>query len=167
MKKIGPKELAANPIKLIGEEWMLISSGSKEKFNSMTASWGGMGYLWNKPVAFIFIRPERYTYEFVEKNDFLTLSFFAPEYKKALSIFGSKSGRDTDKVAETGLTPQFTELGNPTYEEARIVMECRKLYSEMLSAESFIDKTAIAKWYGPGNNLHKMYVVEIVNLWIK
>ena len=167
MKKIDPKELAANPIKLIGEEWMLISSGSKEKFNSMTASWGGMGYLWNKPVAFIFIRPERYTYEFVEKNDFLTLSFFAPEYKKALTIFGSKSGRDTDKVAETGLTPQFTELGNPTYDEARIVIECRKLYSEMLSAESFIDKTAIEKWYGSGNNLHKMYVVEIVNLWIK
>lgn len=167
MKKIDPKELAENPIKLIGEEWMLVSSGPKEKFNSMTASWGGIGFLWNKPVAFVFIRPERYTFEFTEQNEFLTLSFFAPEYKKALGVFGSKSGRDTDKVAETGLTPYFTELGNPAYREARIVMECRKMYSEMLSEGSFTDKTPLEKWYGPDNGLHKMYVVEIVNLWIE
>ena len=92
--KISPKEISENPIKLIGQDWMLISAGSPEKFNSMTASWGGIGFMWNKPVAFAVIRPTRYTFEFVESRKRFTLSFFSQNYKKALGIFGSKSGRD-------------------------------------------------------------------------
>ena len=96
------KEDALN---LIGKQWMLVTAGTSEKFNTMTASWGGLGWLWNKPVAFVFIRPERYTHGFIEASDCMTLSFYGEEYREALKICGTKSGRDIDKVAATGLTP--------------------------------------------------------------
>ena len=105
MKAIEPSLVKDNFIEIIGKEWMLVTAGTKEKFNTMTASWGGIGWLWNKPVAFVFIRPERYTYEFVEKNDYLTLSFLGEENKKIHAVCGSKSGRNIDKVKETGLKP--------------------------------------------------------------
>ena len=98
MKKLEVKDLKENFFEAIGKEWMLVTDGTKEKFNTMTASWGGIGWLWNKPVAFVFIRPERYTYEFVEKNDYLTLSFLGEENKKIHAVCGSKSGRNIDKV---------------------------------------------------------------------
>lgn len=167
MKKIEMVELTENVVKLIGEKWMLISAGNSEKFNLMTASWGGVGFLWNKPVAFIFVRPERYTFSFVEREEYFTLSFFGEEYRKMLTLCGTKSGRDIDKIAETGLSPYFTDLGNPVYREAEITFECRKMYADMLSEDAFIDKSPLSKWYGEKNGLHKMYVAEIVNVWIK
>ena len=97
MQELAIKDLTENFFEAIGKEWMLVTSGSKEKFNTMTASWGGIGFLWNKAVAFIFIRPERYTYEFIEKNDMLTLSFLGSGNRSIYNICGSKSGRDTDK----------------------------------------------------------------------
>ena len=103
MKKLEVKDLKENFFEAIGKEWMLVTAGTKEKFNTMTASWGGIGWLWNKPVAFVFIRPERYTYEFIEKSDYLTLSFLGEANKKVHAICGSKSGRDMDKVKATGL----------------------------------------------------------------
>ena len=109
MKKVEVKELSENFFEAIGKEWMLVTAGNKEAFNTMTASWGGIGWLWNKPVAFVFVRPERYTYEFIEKGDFLTLSFLGEENKKIHSVCGSKSGREVDKVKETGLKPLFRE----------------------------------------------------------
>ena len=110
MKKLEVKDLKENFFEAIGKEWMLVTAGTKEKFNTMTASWGGIGWLWNKPVAFVFIRPERYTYEFVEKNDYLTLSFLGEENKKIHAVCGSKSGRNMDKVKETGLKPVFRKV---------------------------------------------------------
>lgn len=112
MKKLEVKDLKENFFEAIGKEWMLVTAGTKEKFNTMTASWGGIGWLWNKPVAFVFVRPERYTYEFIEKSDYLTLSFLGEANKKIHAVCGSKSGRDTDKVKATGLKPVFTEQGN-------------------------------------------------------
>ena len=81
-------------IKAIGKEWMLVTAGTPDKFNTMTASWGGVGYLWNKAVAFVFIRPERYTHEFVENNERLTLAFLGNENREILNFCGTKSGRD-------------------------------------------------------------------------
>lgn len=104
MKKLEVKDLKENFFEAIGKEWMLVTAGTKEKFNTMTASWGGIGWLWNKPVAFVFVRPERYTYEFIEKSDYLTLSFLGEANKKIHAVCGSKSGRDTDKVKATGDT---------------------------------------------------------------
>lgn len=166
MKKIEAKEIDRNMISLIGEKWMLITAGNKDAFNTMTANWGSIGYLWNKPVAFIFVRPERYTFEFTEDNDFVTLSFFDEKYRDALKICGSKSGRHSDKLAETDLTPHETTLGNIAFKEAEIVLECRKIYGDFLDPEKFTDVSPLEKWYGEGG-MHKMYILEIVNAWIK
>lgn len=165
--KISPKEISENPIKLIGQDWMLISAGSPEKFNSMTASWGGIGFMWNKPVAFAVIRPTRYTFEFVESRKRFTLSFFSQNYKKALGIFGSKSGRDCDKVAESGLTPFFTESGAPAYEEAKLILDCSAIYSQTLDESAFLDSEALKKWYYSSDPLHKLYVAEINDVLIR
>lgn len=167
MKRIEIKDLTENFFETISKEWMLFTAGTPEHFNTMTASWGGIGFLWNKPVAFVFIRPERYTYEFAEKNEYLTLSFLGDENRQIYNICGSKSGRDTDKVKETGLKPQPTPTGNITFEQSRLTLECRKLYSRMLEPESFIDKQPLEKWYSENNGMHKMYIVEIVNVWKK
>ena len=164
--KISPKEISENPIKLIGQDWMLISAGSPEKFNSMTASWGGIGFMWNKPVAFAVIRPTRYTFEFVESRKRFTLSFFSQNYKKALGIFVSKSGRDCDKVAESGLTPFFTESGAPAYEEAKLILDCSAIYSQTLDESAFLDSEALKKWYS-SDPLHKLYVAEINDVLIR
>ena len=102
--RIDPKELDQNVFSMIGEQWMLVTAGTAERCNTMTASWGGLGVLWGKPVATVYIRPQRYTLEFVEREDCFTLSFFGEEYRKALALCGSKSGRDVDKVKECGFT---------------------------------------------------------------
>ena len=164
-KKITAEELTANPFKLIGKDWMLITAGDKEKFNTMTASWGGVGIMWGKPVAFTFIRPQRYTFEFTENNDYYTMSFFDESYRDALKFCGSKSGRDVDKVKETGLMPAFTEDGVPYFEEAKLVLVCKKMYAQFLNEESITDSNSVKKWYN--DDYHKMYVSEIVKVLCK
>lgn len=152
---------------LIGKEWMLVTAGSKEKFNMMTASWGGIGWLWNKPVAFVFIRPERYTHDFVEANDRLTLSFYPKDMKKALQLCGTKSGRDTDKAEEASLSPVVLESGAITFNEARMTLDCRKLFKTEMTKPDFIDKNILERWYNeePGGGLHTIYVAEIENVY--
>ena len=164
MKKTELKTLASeNAFDLIGKEWMLVTAGNKEKLNTMTASWGGIGWLWNKPVAFVFIRPERYTHDFIECESRLTLSFYKEEFRGILQFCGTKSGRDVDKVKETGLTPVALESGAMTFEQARLTLDCRKLFKSPMAAADFIDKSILEKWYGsqPGGSLHDVYVVEI------
>ena len=156
------KEDALN---LIGKQWMLVTAGTSEKFNTMTASWGGLGWLWNKPVAFVFIRPERYTHGFIEASDCMTLSFYGEEYREALKICGTMSGRDTDKVAATGLTPEELESGNMTFGEARLTLDCRKLFKSSMQEANFIDKELLEMWYGAHGGLHDVYVVEIENVY--
>lgn len=164
MKKIDSRGIDRNAIELIGKDWMLVTAGDFENYNTMTASWGALGELWHKPVAFVFIRPQRYTYEFTEKNETMTLSFFSEEYKKALQICGTKSGRDYDKVAEAGLTPFETETGGVAFREAELILECRKLYADFINKDSFIVPELVEKNYQAGD-FHKMYIVEIVNAW--
>ena len=166
MERIEPNKLTENFFENISNEWMLITAGDKEKFNTMTASWGGIGYLWNKPVAFIFVRPERYTFEFLEKGDYFTVSFLGMENKDIHKICGKQSGRDIDKVKETGLVPHFTEMGNVCFEQSRITLECKKLYSDQIKKEGFADPEYIDRWYNTHGNFHQMYVAEIVNAWV-
>lgn len=164
--KLEASDLPDNVIQLIGKEWMLVTAGDESSFNTMTASWGGIGWLWNKPVAFVFVRPERYTYEFIEKSDYLTLSFLGEANKKIHAVCGSKSGRDTDKVKATGLKPVFTEQGNVLFEQARLSLEGRKLYADNIKPECFLDKESLEKWYDDAHGgFHKMYIVEIENIW--
>lgn len=167
MKKIEVSEIQENVVEIIGKEWMLVTAGTKEQFNTMTASWGGVGFLWNKPVVFVFIRPERYTYEFIEKNDLFTLAFLGEENKGIHKICGSKSGRDIDKVKETGLIPVVTEGGAITFQQSRLTLECRKLYRDIIKEESFLEQDLYPKWYSETKgNPHQVYVAEIVNVWI-
>lgn len=159
-----PELLTDNPFKLIGVDWMLITAGTAESFNTMTASWGGLGVLWDRKVAFCFIRPSRYTFEFVEKAQNFTLSFFEEKHRKALSFCGTHTGRDIDKVKETGLTP-IKEPGLIYFTEARLVLACRKLYYQDIVPANFLE-SKINDMYAK-KDYHRMYVGEIVKCLTK
>lgn len=166
-KAITPEELE-NAFRLIGKDWMLITAKGKDEngkdaLNTMTASWGGMGVLWNKPVAFCFVRPQRYTHALIEQSDRFSLSFFSEEYRSALRLCGTKSGRDVDKFAATGLTPTILE-NTPCIKEARITLLCRKLYADALKAEAFLDP-ALLQNYKDGD-FHTVYVAEIEKILV-
>jgi flavin reductase (DIM6/NTAB) family NADH-FMN oxidoreductase RutF len=159
--EISPLELNESPFRLIGKDWMLITAGTMDSWNTMTASWGGMGEIWFKPATFIFLRPQRYTLEFVEREPGFTLSFFDKEYRPALNFCGSHSGRDCDKAEATGLTPFATAGGSVAFEEARMVLDCKKLFAQDLDPAGFVDDTIIPKCY-PDNDFHRMFVGEVV-----
>ncbi len=165
-KEINPAEINDNFIKLIGSDWMLITAGDHVRQNCMTASWGGIGVMWNYPVAVAVIRPQRFTYEFTEREDKLTLSFLGEEYRKALTYCGTHSGRDEDKIANAGLSVAFTESDTPAIAQARLVLECKKLYVSDLKAENFLDQTIIKRWY-PEKDFHRAYVLQILKAYIK
>ena len=150
-KQISPKDIEGNIIKMVGDGWMLITAGNKEKFNSMTASWGGMG-VFNTPVTFILVHSKRYTYEFLEREDYYTLSFYDEKYRPVLkNIFGTKSGRDTDKVKESGFTPLFMAHGI-AYTEAKMIIVCKKRFAANTQ---------------PQGDCHKLYMGDIVSVWVK
>lgn len=165
-KNTGWQSLNENAIKLIGTDWMLITAGNTTNFNMMTASWGGLGWLWEKPVAFIFVRPQRYTHEFTEKEDYFTLTFYDESYKSTLLKMGSVSGRDFNKMSDSGLTPVATSNGSVAFKEARIIIECKKAYATPILYEGFKDKDIINSTY-PEKDFHTMYVGEIINVWTK
>ena len=165
-KEANIEEVRESAPKIIGKDWMLITAGNDSSFNTMTASWGGLGQLWNKNVAFIFVRPQRYTFEFTEREGYFTLSFFAEEYRQALTICGTKSGRDGNKVAEAGLTPYALPDSNMTFEQARMVIVCKKLYADFLNPKAFVDGSLVSEIY-PTSDFHKMYVGEIVQVYRK
>ena len=163
-KETKPELLTDNPFKLIGSDWMLITAGTPESFNTMPASWGGLGILWERKVAACFIRPTRYTFEFAERSTYFTLSFFEEQYRKALTYCGTHSGRNTDKVKEAGLTP-VKEDGFVYFEEARLVLACRKLYYQNIVPERFLDPK-IESMY-PQKDYHRMYIGEIVKCLVQ
>lgn len=160
---ISPEELE-NVFRLVGKDWMLITAEHGGTVNTMTASWGGMGVLWNKPVAFCFIRPQRHTFSLTEHSERFSLSFFTEDYRPALRLCGTKSGRDTDKFAEAGLTPADCD-GVPFVAEARLVLICRKLYADMLKKDAFTDPALLSNY--KDDDFHRMYVVEIEQAYIK
>ncbi len=163
-KEIAPQDINESAFKLIGKDWMLITAGEIDSFNTMTASWGGLGEIWFKPACFCVIRPQRHTFDFMEKGDSFTLCFFDQKHRKALEYCGSHSGRDVNKVKETGLTPLCFESGAVYFDEARIVLECRKMYFQDIDPKNFIDPT-IADAY-PENDYHRMYIGEVTKCLI-
>lgn len=165
MKITDIREIKESAAALFDEKWTLITAGTKDNYNTMTASWGGIGELWNKDVCFIFIRPQRYTFEFTEKEDYFTLSFFSEEYRKALAFCGRNSGRDCDKAKETGLSPIYFDESTG-FEESEITVLCKKLYYQDISPEGLIDKSIDSTCY-PEKDYHRMYVGEIVKVFVK
>ena len=161
---IAPAQITDNVFKLLDKDWMLVTAGTPDDFNTMTASWGHLGILWSLPVAIAYIRPQRYTYQFANKYPEYTLSFFTEPYRPILQFCGSRSGRNVDKVAETGLTALETDRGNVTYREARMVLECRKIYQDDLKKKNFL-LPEIAKKNYPKNDFHRFFMGEIVNVF--
>jgi flavin reductase (DIM6/NTAB) family NADH-FMN oxidoreductase RutF len=158
--EIKPEEISDNPFTLVGKDWMLITAGTRESFNTMTGAWGGLGIMWDKRVSYCVVRPTRHTYEFLEKSLFYTLSFLEEQYRDILVYCGTRSGRDVNKVAETGLTPVFHDEG-VYFAEARLVLQCRKIYFQDISPDNFRDP-AINDFY-PLKDYHRMYVGEILH----
>lgn len=152
---------------LLSKEWMLITPGVMGRWNTMTASWGGFGHVWNMDAAFIFVRPSRHSFGFMEKEEGYTLSFFDDGHRKALDICGSRSGRDTDKAKAAGITARAFEMPGSAprvgFEEARLVLSCRKVFSQDLDAGRFIDP-GIARNY-PEGDVHRLYVGAIEGAW--
>lgn len=164
-KSIKPEALQKNAFEMIGKDWMLVTAETNGKANTMTASWGGLGVLWNKNVAYVFIRPQRHTKSFVDQADTFSLTFYNDAHRKTLSYLGTVSGKDEDKIAKSGFTIKHIE-GTPYFEEASIVMRCKKLFAQPLSPESFIETELIEKIY-PTRDFHTMYVAEITDVIIK
>ncbi len=154
--------MTCNPFHMIGSQWMLVTAEKNGKINTMTASWGGLGVMWGKNVAYVVLRPQRYTKEFVDAADSFSLSFFTPEYKKTLGYLGTVSGRDEDKIAQSGLSCRMEE-GVPCFEEAETILVCKKLFAQPYLQESFIDRGILEQWY-PENDLHTFYIAEIVKI---
>lgn len=168
MKEIDPKKLNINPMEAISDEWMLISAGKQGHYNTMTASWGHLGSLWGhgsgKPTAICYIRPQRYTKQFVDEEMIYTLTFFPKEYKKALAYLGTHSGRDEDKVAKVGLTQVFSD-GSVYFKEASLVLVCKKLYVGKIEEENFLDPEIVKEHY-PKKDFHTFYIGEIIRAYV-
>lgn len=158
-------DLLENSIKLIGYDWMLVTAGRGDDHNTMTASWGGMGMLWNKPIMYVFIRPQRYTYQFFEREEYFTCCFFDEKYREKLSFCGTYSGRDCVKYKEVDLSPVSTLNDSVAYREARIIIECKKIYYQDLDSSNFL-LSSINKHY-PENDFHRMYIGEITSVLIR
>ena len=148
-----------NPFEKFNKDWALVTAGSKDKFNSMTISWGSMGTLWFKNIVTIYIRPDRYTFDFLSNNDYFTLSFYDEKYRKELTMFGRVSGRDVDKVMESGFSPVFLNKGI-TYKEASETIVLKKIYMQQLNKDSF--NSDILNCYTNDAPAHYMIIGEIV-----
>ncbi|MBO4235085.1 MAG: flavin reductase [Firmicutes bacterium] len=159
------------------KQWALLSAGTKENHNSMTISWGGVGTLWGKPVVTVYVRPCRHTYKFMEENDYFAVSFYPEEYRAALAIMGSESGRDIDKDAKTGLTVKDLSgviadadagatdaagAGAITYEEAEMTFLCKKIYCQDLDT-SQVPQDVFDEYYSV-DPMHRLYVGELVEI---
>lgn len=161
MKEISPCNLEKSAFEMIGKDWMLLTSGNDESYNTMTASWGGLGVLWNKNVVFAFVRPQRFTFEFMNESDYFSCSFFKEEHRSTLAFCGKYSGRDVDKAKECSITPNFSENA-PYFDEADTVIICKKLYVQQMNESSIIDESIKANYNG--DDYHHVFVGEIVKV---
>ncbi len=164
LKKVSTSEIS-NAFQIIGQDYMLITAADERGVNTMTASWGGIGHMWGYDSSFIVVRPSRYTYEFIEKSNLYTLSFFGGEQKKALGICGTKSGRDCDKIKEAGLTPTPLE-GTYGFEEAKIILICQKMFYQDINPNNFLLPEIDEKWY-KGKDYHRLYIGKIISSYIQ
>ncbi len=173
MKEITVADCPLNPLTAFAEDWMALAAGNEiDGFNAMTVAWGHLGSVWERgshanrlPTATCFVRPSRYTKEFMDREDLFTLSHFAGDRRKALGYLGTHSGRDGDKVSDAGLTPVYDE-GSVYFAEADVVLVCRKLYASEIAEEGFAD-AGLAEFNYPERDFHTMYIGEIIRVLIR
>lgn len=163
-KEINIRDWKANAVKAINDDWALVTAGNPDSFNCMTISWGGLGELWGQDVAFVFIRPHRYTYEFMEAGQFFTLSFFGGGYKDELNFCGKNSGRNTDKIKNTGLIPVIFD-GAVGFDQADTVLVCEKIAFQDLDPTGFLDEKIEEEY--PKKDYYRMYVGKILKIYKK
>lgn len=155
------QSLEVDIFKTFRTDWALLTAGSLADFNTMTVSWGGLGTLWNKSVATVYVRPCRHTFGYMENNEYFTVSFYPEDYKKDLAVLGKLSGRDGDKVAKTSLTPIAAE-NSSTFSQAKLTLVCKKLYAQDLDP-SAIPQDIMEASYAV-EPVHKMYIGEVVQI---
>lgn len=148
----------------VGKELALLTAGTRDNFNGLTIMYGAIGMIWSKNTYFAFIKPERYTWEFVKNNDYFTVSYFPQELNEIHKVFGYESGRDTDKVKKTGLTPEFLKQGI-SFKEASEIFVCKKIYMKQMDREEE-PEDVIAMYNDPDNLIygesHYMVIGEII-----
>ncbi|MCR4656538.1 MAG: flavin reductase family protein [Lachnospiraceae bacterium] len=154
-------EFTTDILSVFDKKWALLTAGDGDSFNTMTISWGGLGTLWNKPVATVYVRTSRYTHDFMDTNDFFTVSFYPEECRRILGVLGSKSGREIDKMKDSGLTP--VKAGDSvSFKEAEVTLVCRKMFKQQLDVENMPAEVAKAMYEGQAP--HDMYIGEIVDI---
>lgn len=164
-QKLNLDELEINPFKMIGKDWMLVTSGNEEKVNTMTASWGGVGVMWGKNVVYVFIRESRYTKEFIDREGTFSLSFPNESYRKEMKFLGTVSGRDEDKIGEAGVHVGYME-GIPYIDEGNMIMTCRVMSKTFIDKKDYIDESIDSTWYANGD-YHAMYIAEITGIYAR
>ncbi len=161
-QKVTEDMMEINPFTKIGKDWMLVTAGNEEKANTMTASWGGVGVMWGKDVAYVVIRQTRFTKEFIDKEGKFSLSFPSEKYRKEMKFLGTVSGRDEDKIKEAGIDINYHD-GVPFIDQADMVFICKVMSNTFISKEDFIDKGIDEAWYKDGN-YHTLYIAEITDI---
>ena len=162
LKQINPQQLSGNAIQRIGTDWMLVTARKGDQVNTMTAAWGGLGVMWGKPAAFVVIRPQRYTYTFVEASDTFSLTFFDDSFRETLNYLGTVSGRDEDKIKKSKLTLANSQ-DTPYFTEASQVLICRKLYRQTFDPDCFIDPAIHQQYKEKDYHIH--YIAEIIEAY--
>lgn len=174
-KEVKIEDLSLNPMNMFGKDWCLVSAGNEKKgYNGMTIAWGHLGSIWDRktshgkimiPTANVYIRPQRYTKQYIDKEEYFTVCAFDPTYKRALGYMGSHSGKDSNKIKDAGLTPLFID-DTIVYEEAKMIFICKKIYHQRLQEEGFLQQKILDDNY-PLKDYHEMYMGEIVKVLVK
>lgn len=165
---IDVKELEDNPVSLFADNWFVVTGGTENDFNQMTISWGTLGNIWEEPCVTIYIRNTRHTYPYLQNNKHFTLCAFDEEYREKVLYIGSNSGRDVNKIEATGLTPKTTESGNVYYDEARLVIECEKVYFGDIIKANLTAPKGVEMYKDLSDDIfHTMFVGKILNIWEK
>jgi len=162
-RPIAIDSFVAKPFQLFAKEWLLLTAGRNEpgQFNTMTIAWGGLGVLWSKPVAYVVVRPQRHTFGFLARGYDFTLCALGAEHREALTVCGTRSGRDGDKIQAARLTPVVaTRARAPVFAEAKLVIECRQLYFQDLDPKNFLSQDIHAQY--PQRDYHRMFVGEVL-----
>jgi flavin reductase (DIM6/NTAB) family NADH-FMN oxidoreductase RutF len=156
-------DLSVRAHHLWAKQWLVLTCGDfrRAEFNSMAVGWGSFGTMWSKPFALVLVRPVRYTYTFMERYDSFTLCAFGDTHRSAVQLLGSKSGRDGNKIQDSGLTAvAASKVAAPAFEEAELIVECRKIYWDDMAPKHFVDPTIDSNY--PKKDYHRIYFGEIM-----